>query len=182
MHIMKDRIMRTSNSEKTNLSDKLVGVSGWLLFFCVSLTILGPLEILYPLLRALISGGTSLLSTNIPNNIFTPSAIFKFVTYGVTIYGIVVGIRLWLTKPHALREAKIFLIIVLGRNILYFAFSIASGVGLRQVLVVAIREIFSFVVWWIYLRKSIRVKNTYQTAKAPKKKEKQGNSSELIRK
>jgi len=153
--------MDKNNLTPPKLPENLVGVSGWLLLFCISLTILSPLVNIIPLVNE-ISSDPDLLS----------SIIGAILTAGPLIYGIIIGIRLWLVKPNALKHAKIFLVVVLAINLLILAVSILMRSDSRQLFSTAIRSILPFIIWWSYLSRSIRVRNTYQTTKNMTKEEK----------
>ena len=140
--------MSSPNQEKQITIKELIGVNGWLLWFCVTFTILSPLNLLrYIVNLAKSETGISLI-------------VSSAVSIAIVAYGIVVGIRLWLIRPNSLKQAKIFLIVSLCINLLIIAFSILMGESLSSKIRPTITSVI-LIIWWSYLRLSVRVRNTY---------------------
>lgn len=156
------------NSIKQDYSEieqKYKGVGGWLLFFCISLTILSPL--------------TSLVSyTNNFNQIeslFIQFPGLKTVSYidiilisCIMIFSVYAGIALWSIKKDAVKIAKTylmtFLVYIIISSILPFLAGLPSSVNdamITPTVTSAIRSIIYFGIWNSYLNKSKRVMATY---------------------
>ncbi|MCP5053691.1 MAG: DUF2569 domain-containing protein [bacterium] len=146
---------------------KYEGVKGWLLLFCVSLTILLPLSVLYGIFQEY--DAMTQLSRQFPFlRTYTPAYIVLSLI--VVIYSLYTGHALWTKKNGAVRTARIFLgfyfvsVVVIG--LLPFMVGIPSI--LEEVLQTELRrEIFRasiyFGVWFLYFNRSKRVKATYRT-------------------
>lgn len=125
------------------------GVGGWLLFFCVSLTILAPLNIL---MRA--SAGWRLTSPYLLSDL------------GV-LYGMVVGAALWLTRPISLMLLRIYFMIAGATAVLSVLNLVSAALRAHKsfFLLPTFTPTFSAVgfllLWFAYFRKSARVRNTY---------------------
>jgi len=144
------------------------GIGGWLLFFCVQLTILGPLYSyaqiidtwaqtepafeLYPSLR------TALLWENV-----------GFSAIGV--YGFIVGCIVWSGNRHGDSIAKRYLLVRLGS---YFVIELVGLTIISQHPAIveaaiipliggAIVQVGYFSIWWLYFQRSRRVRNTYSS-------------------
>lgn len=117
----------------------LYGVRGWLLWFCVSLTVLSPLMDLSRYSRQMMAG--------VPLDPFSLT---------ITIAAIVIGISLWTRLPGSLVAAKLFL---LGLGVLCaLAFYADYPKPPSQDV---IRELSYSVIWSLYLQFSKRVRITY---------------------
>lgn len=157
----------TDEADRHVSGKSLKGVGGWLTFFCVGLTILGPLFSLGQITQAYDKAKPVL--DRMP-------AIKSAVTFEITgsilllIYGFFVGCIIWSGSPTGRRVARQYLLIrlfgfigieaigylmisSLPRNIL--SASIADGWGEIA------REMVYFFIWWLYFKKSKRVRNTY---------------------
>ena len=150
------------------------GVGGWLVFFCIAITILIPVANLlqmaigwsmaedgfarYPLLK-----GISLWEN------FGWSVLF--------VYGIIVGCIIWSGSPKGRSVARVFLMVRL------FAFIGVEVVALLMLLTgdlpgeviafgffgafgVCINAVGFCLAWWFYFKKSERVRNTYGDERA----------------
>jgi hypothetical protein len=133
------------------------GVGGWLLFYCIGLSILVPL-----LISMQIFSWAYLLHANVRlvNKTFILGTVQE-------LYGAVVGVFLWMGRPVSLFLLKIYFIIV-GVS------TLVSLLGLVQLALNAhtkmyavrgfVTEIISMgftIIWFVYFRKSQRVRNTY---------------------
>ena len=125
------------------------GVGGWLLFFCIGLTILAPLPML---MRA--STGWRLL----------PRFLFDDLRM---LYGMVVGAALWLARPISLMLLRLYFIIaaataVLGvLNVVAMALRMHESLFLMSGFTGALEYSGTILLWFAYFRKSARVRNTY---------------------
>lgn len=139
------------------------GVGGWLLFYCIALTILSPL------LSLIQAAGTIDATGKVPGM----RAPLLVETGGVLLLvgcGVIVGILLWIRHPAALRIVKAFLI---GRLTAFVIIEIITLVLMRDMesrLLEAgiggavgstIREAIYFLIWWFYFKRSKRVANTF---------------------
>jgi hypothetical protein len=142
-----------------------VGVKGWLLWFCLVLTVFNPLLTVYNL----VSGYTqaSPLFDRFPG--FRVVTILDFVlSAGIVCFGIYAGIALWKKRDGAVRTAKgylqTFLAYAVIESVLPFMAglpSAANEVMLPEVLKSGFRGLVFFAIWYSYLNRSKRVKNTF---------------------
>ncbi len=131
-----------------------IGVRGWLLFFCIAITILSPV-VAFSQSAALIRRRG--LQTNTGTLIYV----------GRAAYGIVVGIFLWMGHPVAMFLLRIYFAL-LSFSILIAVLLVVLA-GLRGASPVAISEsaapamqLTTYVLIWVsYFLKSVRVRNTY---------------------
>ena len=139
----------------------LTGVRGWLLFLCVSLTILTPLfsiaamasewRLTKPYFESL---------PNLKNGVMLEIACYTAVTF----FSVYAGSRLWSIRPNAVRAAKIYLIVqmLVGLIVPGAVAAIVSAPGAAsEVIKTAFHGIVYFAIWYPYLCKSERVKATY---------------------
>ena len=151
----------------TKSSDGPTGVGGWLVFFCVSLTILGPLLLLGQMVNGweqaepAFSRFPTIKSAIISENLGWSAII---------IYGFIVGRMIRSGNLQGRKIARRFLLIRLfgfiGVEII--ALLIISDLPSEVVSAViksAVEALFYegvyFTVWWLYLKKSKRVRNIY---------------------
>ncbi len=141
----------TSYPRSTALTLPVVGpngVGGWLLFFCLGLTIFAPLTIL---MRT-----TAGWRFSIP-----------YLFYDVRVlYGMVVGAALWLEKPISLTLLRIYFIIAGAGAILGVLNGAATALQMHESLLLpdftgAFWAVGIILLWFAYFRKSVRVRNTY---------------------
>ncbi|MEP7338403.1 MAG: DUF2569 family protein [Acidobacteriota bacterium] len=143
--------------------EKLVGVRGWLLFFCLNLTVINPVYIIYGDVQAL--KAIQLYGDRVPGlGAFLGLGLFADVV--LIIYSIVAGVFLW-TKPHgpkAVAIAKSYLRTMLGVRIVCVVLSITSPAFLVGFIVVLLQNLIYVGIWSSYLKDSKRVKATYLSA------------------
>lgn len=126
------------------------GVGGWLLFYCVSLTILSPV---YLLLYFLVT----------PYRVVT---IYLFIGILRGFWGIVVGIFLWMRRPVALFLLKGYFIYI-AAGLLLNALEIVRAMMRTESWTLTgnrfavLASTGITVLWFLYFRRSVRVKNTY---------------------
>jgi hypothetical protein len=143
------------------------GVGGWLLLFCVLVTIIGPaLSVFF------LSADLARILANWDGFELVPT--FRLVKdvggFGLTAFSLYVGITLWSAKPNAVRTAKALLIaalaynvvtdfacLSLGTSVLFWTPTPTVGTTVEDLAANAI----SFAIWFTYLRESKRVKATY---------------------
>jgi hypothetical protein len=125
------------------------GVGGWLVVFCVWLTILAPLMEL----RA------------VPYLRYGSLNWILFVSLSVTVFGVMAGIWLWQVKPKALVYLRIYFGLVFATMLLgIIAFLVATRgemLGGPWIVIGWLRTLVFLGVWIAYFRVSQRVRNTY---------------------
>lgn len=143
------------------------GVGGWLLFYCITLTILGPLFTVANIISTWSQLGPAF--EQYPRL----AQVMLFENVGMTViivYGFVVGCIVWSGSLQGRRRVREFLIIRLVGFILVEAVAILMLIGLPVEMVAGgvggvvgaiIREVIYFLIWWFYFQKSVRVHNTY---------------------
>jgi hypothetical protein len=144
------------------------GVGGWLKFFCVSLTILGPLLFLAHM--------SSLWDKVEPTFHLYPAGLKTAIYFEsiagalIVLYGFVVGCKIWAGNPAGNKLAKQYLLVSLFGSIGIETVSLILMLDLPtevvadtavRVVVVLIMQGICFLVWWLYFKKSKRVRNTY---------------------
>lgn len=165
-------IPRPSEPISTSSSMPLVvtgpqGVGGWLVFFCVGLTILGPLFLLGQMVS---TWETSQAGFSRFPSIKTAMIWENFGRSVLLIYGFVVGCIIWSGSSNGRSIAKKYLLIHLfgfiGVEFIAILLMVdlpskmlAAGIG--GVLGAGIKDLFYFLIWWFYFKKSKRVRNTY---------------------
>ncbi|MBZ5532173.1 MAG: DUF2569 family protein [Acidobacteriia bacterium] len=131
-----------------------IGVGGWLLFFCITITILSPV--------AIFSQSAALIRRR---GLQTSTGTLIYVARAA--YGIVVGIFLWMGHPVAMFLLRIYFAILSFSILIAILFVVLAG--LRGANPVAISEsaapvmqLTAYVlIWASYFLKSVRVRNTY---------------------
>lgn len=142
------------------------GIGGWLLFYCISLTILGPLVTAFSLS---FQWQQAQPAFEVYPSIRTAMLIEGGGRAFLTLLGIVVGILIWARVGGALKIVKAYLIfrlvsfcsmvvvaLMAMRDIPEESFTSAIGGGVGS----GIRELIYFAIWFAYFRKSKRVYNT----------------------
>lgn len=143
------------------------GVGGWLLFFCVGVTILSPFFSIGKM--ALVWEQGSAVFRYYPA--FESALYFESIAIAlVLLYGFVVGLMIWGGNRAGRRLAKQYLLIRLLGIICIEIITLVLMSNLPSQLVwaavdgiikVIIVEGVYFLIWWLYFKKSIRVRNTY---------------------
>ena len=146
------------------------GVGGWLVLFCVALTILGPL----------ISIGQMMNSWEQAQPAFDRFPILRtaviwenFGSVALLIYGFIVGCIIWSGSPNGRAVAKTYLLVRLFGSIgigfitLVIMGDMPSEMGaavMGAAVGAGFRDVIYFLIWWFYFKKSKRVRNTYGAA------------------
>lgn len=141
------------------------GVRGWLLLLCLILTILFPLGGLINITAAI----------NTPKSFFDQDpALFTFVFIGgicnicLFVYSMYVGVSLWKVVPNAVASVKRYLLVLFHYS--FFSIFLPQLVGLSEKVQTEIYTMYSLgrliamaeaFAWYLYLRKSKRVRATY---------------------
>lgn len=158
-----DEPLRTKMRKKT----ALVGVGGWLLWFCIALTIGGPILAAFEIEDNWIKGQPAF--DRFPA-LKTAVLFENWSSVAIVLYGFTVGCLIWSGAPYGKRIAKQYLLI---RLIAFFVVE-AAVLGIISDLPPAVVNaaitavipeflklaVFTFV-WWLYFKRSVRVKNTY---------------------
>ena len=160
-------------SSETGLSidRRLRGVGGWLLLFCVGLTILSPLVTL----------STIVVGFGESPEVFDEFPRLRIIMLAETVlcgtmmaFSVYAGICLWTIRPGAVRIAKCYLLCLLGAQtisaILPFAANLpaeANEAMLGEVAKDSIRTVIYVAIWYSYLNCSERVRATYGPATPP---------------
>ena len=92
------------------------GVGGWLLFLCVILTFVFPIQVVHQMILALRS------------RLGILDLIYVLVYLGIAIFSFTAGILLWRVRPNAVATAKLFLLAQVA-----FAISLYVKVSLGSV-------------------------------------------------
>ena len=145
-------------------SPGLNGVGGWLVFFCVQLTILAPLFTL-----AMMSVSWEQVKPAFAEFPGLKTAIVweSFGSVALIIYGFIVGCMIWNGNPNGRDIAKRFLLI---RLVGFIAFEFITLLlipaaltmaALGGVIVAGFPQVVVTLAWWFYFKESERVRNTY---------------------
>lgn len=136
------------------------GVGGWLLFLCITLTMLNPL---FTLLGIFI--GFQLIEGRVYESDFKPYLYFD-AALSLTFagYGVYAGISLWSLRPNAVTVAKIYLIVRSFYALAIAVLLLTAGVPVSLGSVSLGISICGL--WLNYLTRSERVKATYEQTDA----------------
>jgi len=140
------------------------GVGGWLLFFCISLTILRPVLFVASAFSQWSLYGSQIRAVPALLQCFIWES---FATAFFAVVGLIGGILIWAGRPNGRDIARrvlvlcmigvvianIISLLILGDQFATHAFSTVVGS--------VFHEAFFFTVWWLYFLKSKRVLNTY---------------------
>ena len=141
------------------------GVGGWLLLFCIALTIASPLLSLYNFMKSYNELATLFdVYPGIKNVLY----IDGFLSAVVMILSIRAGIALWTLKKNAVKIAKNYLYIFMGYSVIAIFLPFMAGLPpevnsamIPEVIKDLVRAVVYFAIWHTYLNKSTRVKATY---------------------
>jgi hypothetical protein len=169
--------LNSENDNKDMISEKELNqkkVGGWLLFFCISITILAPLRTVY---NIFVNYSNSIQMADffkLYPEISTLNNWDLITQILVRLFGIYAGVSLWKVKFGALKIVKKYLIINLSVSaILCFGFFIflSSMTNLPPLILDLIKRntirnssiaLIYFVTWYLYFKRSKRVNNTYK--------------------
>jgi hypothetical protein len=162
----KEEIKDLSNSTKINSDYELKGVGGWLTFFCVALTIIGPLVAI-----GQIHNSWEEISPAFEIYPVLESAMWleTLTIIGIMIYGFFVGIMIWsgnengkmIAEKYLKIRLTIFIIIELLILLMVSGDAFLRSIMIEEVLIAIFAELVFFGVWFSYFKKSKRVANTY---------------------
>ena len=149
------------------------GVGGWLLLFCIVLTVLTPLSTM----KSLFDKNSGLTPEDLQyfDRYPTPRslvAIGELLGIGLMTFSIYAGIGLWRIRPGAVRTAKLYLLCSLGVKIIGVIVACMVTVVIHQIeldykekygsVAIIVGSLLSFTIWYSYLSRSKRVKATYE--------------------
>lgn len=146
------------------------GVGGWLLFFCISLTILGPV---FSVLQMFGGWAQAKPAFEIYPSIRTAILVENSCGVLLLVFGAVTGIRIWSGNPHGPSLARRFLAVNLGGFVameaaaLFVMRDVPEEIfdhGVQGTLSTCLRVLIHATVWWSYFKMSKRVRNTYGEA------------------
>lgn len=172
VEILDEEAFKEEDREKEEQPFRLIGVRGWLLFFCISLIFIGPIISLPFIIVYFVNNSNMLIYDPLLNLIINIDVIISTL---FLLLGIYVGITIWILRPNSIKYANIFLNAYLGYTILSFliiftilaTYDIINDSETVGILGDTFREtIYSIgyvIVWKLYLKKSERVKNTFNT-------------------
>ena len=145
-----------SETEYVNDSFSTTKVDGWLLFLCIVLTIISPLYSFTNVISVL--DHMPSLMKHAPE--FASWAIIDLVlVVGMMSYSIYAGTLLWKKKPGAVTVAKRYLIVFLIYSLVEAV--IVLSFAKIEVGMDVVRSFIFVGIWYTYLIKSKRVKQTY---------------------
>lgn len=152
-----------------NIDEGYRGVSGWLLLFCLSLTVFGPV--------------ISICSTVVYYSqfyqyfdpfpgLFFITVIDIILTVVLMSFSIYAGVKLWRVRQGAVQTAKKYLFCFLAYQVVAAVLPFMAGLPaaannamIAEVAKDIFRGIIYFVIWYSYLNTSQRVRATYEKAK-----------------
>ncbi|MCS6824485.1 MAG: DUF2569 family protein [Cytophagaceae bacterium] len=151
--------------EDPNQLWKYRGVKGWLLFFCIILTILTPLMFF---INTIFNVRILQIMFENENNINNFLLVVTLLNFLLVILSMRAGLFLWVKHPRAVKVAKNFLYFVLGLSIISLALPFLLGLKKEVSTTLFIFELLDLVgtiifvsIWYAYLALSKRVKYTY---------------------
>jgi uncharacterized protein DUF2569 len=160
-----EEVTEIAQNRNSGSIDNYYGVGGWLLLFCIILTIFFPLSTLFYLTMNFDEARSYF---NLLSKLETFTYIDIVLRTGLIVFSIYTGAALWSIKKDAVQLAKKFLIYTLVYGIISSTFPIliysptfVDGTMVLQIIIHIIRSIIFFRIWTSYLNKSKRVMNTY---------------------
>ncbi len=156
----------TGQAKRAQVSNPaLKGVSGWLLLFCLGLTVFSPLITVFSLVGAYSDAPFDRFPS-----LLTVTVIDTLLSAGLMAFSIYAGVALWRIRPGAVETAKKYLLCFLGYQviaaILPFMAGLPSSANEAMTAEVAknvVRSVFYVAIWYSYLNRSKRVKATYES-------------------
>jgi|SRR5215475_5992263 len=141
------------------------GVHGWLLLFCLSLTVFSPL-------MAMGSLGVRYIESSIYFDQFPGLLVITVIDMclrsGIVAFSIYAGAGLWGIRPGAVQMAKRYLLCYLGYHAVAAVLSFMAGlhsaradIMIMSIAADTLRSVLYFAVWYSYLNNSKRVKATF---------------------
>ena len=148
-----------------NAGVELKGVRGWLLFLCVTLTVLDPSAVLINLF--IVADAAKPYFTRNPG-FFRLILVNGVAGITLSVFSLYAGISLWKRLPGALTVARKYLRTVFGYSILapflprlVGSTFHASRETFALTCLNSLFTIFYLGIWYLYLNRSARVRATY---------------------
>lgn len=135
---------------------ELRGVGGWLLFLCISLTLIAPVTQALVAEKAL----RNLATVRIPIQTVLRLGSVGAIYTGLAIFSCIAGVMLWMENPKGVQVTKAYLLVGAVLPISLFLLLRLAGMHVDLLRIIFGRLLYS-VVWYSYLRASLRVKLTY---------------------
>jgi hypothetical protein len=159
-------------SNESQVETKYRSVGGWLLLFCLILTVFSPLGNM--IIYVATFDKVTCYFEQFPG-LKTPFIIETTLTIGLMAFSVFAGICLWQIRPNAVSIAKAYLAVFLGVAILEIFLPLTGGLppevwgpvvkeGFRQ----AAGQYMFYWIWSSYLNKSKRVAATYSHIAQPR--------------
>jgi len=151
-------------SAQTNDQNKLIGIRGWLLFYCLLTMVILPAKTLHDLSKLLIDLVKITHPTTEQLALFTTVTVLGLF---ITAFGIFAGIKLINTKENAIKVTNIFLVALLVVSIavslspLLFMPNIEASTLINGNAEYYTQRLIFFLTWFIYFSKSKRVEATF---------------------
>jgi hypothetical protein len=152
--------------EQLHAQPQYKGVAGWLLLFCVTLTMVNPLAALASFITAYWEAAPYFDAFP---RLLTVTLIDMVLSLGLMILSVYAGIILWRVRPGAVQCVKKYLILILVYKAIAAVLPFLAGLPdeadtamIASVALDAVRGLVFFGVWYSYLNKSERVRATYE--------------------
>jgi hypothetical protein len=164
-HVIRQDGNEIVNTRPAPAEKEYKGVGGWLLLFCLGLTVFTPLLTIGSLAMAFIK---SLEYFDQFPGLLVITVIDTILSLGLIAFGFYAGIGLWSIRPGAVKMAKRYLLCILGYQAISAILTFMAGLltattanMISQVALDALRSVIYFAIWYSYLDKSKRVAATY---------------------
>ena len=149
----------------TAFQPRYKGVGGWLLLFCLGLTIFNPLISFFSLAGSYRESAPYF--SQFPG-LLVVTGLDTVLSLGLTVFSIYAGASLWRLRPGAVQTAKRYLLWFLAYQGVAIALPFMAGLAssadetmIAQSVKDAFRGILYVIIWYSYLNKSKRVRATY---------------------
>jgi predicted RNA-binding Zn-ribbon protein involved in translation (DUF1610 family) len=164
--LIEKELLKKREKLKDTLDEKRVaelkGVGGWLFFFVLSAVIFSPIYFIYGFIK------DYKLFEYFFNSIGVIFIILLLLEISLLVYKIFIGVIIYKIRPDAVEKAYVFfkisiiyytinlLINIVNKNPHFLIASKISTINISLIL-----AILGNILWWIYFKKSERVKNTF---------------------
>jgi hypothetical protein len=147
---------RTVNLFAAGYEHQARGVGGWLAFFCLTLTLFGPVTNLRIATKALINLAVHPISLPTEFRLASVAVVYA----GLSIFSVLAGYRLWREEPDAPQFTKNYLIISTACVVALHVILYSVGIHV-DLLTIVIGRLSYCAIWYSYLQVSRRVQATY---------------------
>jgi len=158
--------LNTAETQATRVQSAIPpAVTGWLLLFCLILTLVYPATTLYHIVMHTLP---SLIGGHAPAFIFLLS-VYCVIFTALAVFSFIAGLKLWLVKSEAVRFARSWLWTCLVANFAYFVLCLMIAKPHQSAILAemgwyhVVGPIPFFALWYLYLEHSKRVRATYQS-------------------